>query len=132
MLAPSASGWPIVTVCPETHPLARLVESASAKPPPADPSAMDHASMDHASMGHGVSGGDGGHGGGDDSNSSAGQTKDCAFAGGVKFATGPIDAALLAAVIAFALLLGIAPIRPIFVSNRPYLRPPLRGPPVLV
>lgn len=111
MIAPSASGLPTVVVCPETHALARLAGLTSA----------DTHTVNHAAMGHGSE---------DNSTSSSSQAKDCAFGGTLKLATGPIDPELLVAAIVFALLLGLAPISPLLVNARPYLRPPLRGPPV--
>lgn len=124
MIAPSASGWLTVVVCPETNALSRLAAS-----PPADMHIVDHAvdhvvdhAVDHAAMGHGQEG--------DSGSSSAAKAKDCAFGGTLKLTTGPVDPELLVAAILFVLLLGLAPSRPIFVNARPYLRPPLRGPSV--
>ncbi|BDW82111.1 hypothetical protein MACH24_15490 [Erythrobacter sp. Dej080120_24] len=120
MIAPSASGWLSVVVCPETNALSRLAAS-----PPADMHTVDHAVdhvVDHAAMGHGQES--------DSGSTSAAKAKDCAFGGTLKLTTGPVDPELLVAAILFVLLLGLAPSRPIFVNARPYLRPPLRGPPV--
>jgi len=116
MIAPSASGWLTVVVCPETNALSRLAAS-----PPADMHIVDQA-VDHAAMGHGQES--------DSGSTSAAKAKDCAFGGTLKLTTGPVDPELLVAAILFVLLLGLAPSRPIFVNARPYLRPPLRGPPV--
>ncbi|KEO88408.1 hypothetical protein EH30_03235 [Erythrobacter sp. JL475] len=116
MIAPSASGWLTVVVCPETNALSRLAASA-----PVEMHAVDHA-VDHAAMGHGHES--------DSGSTSAAKAKDCAFGGTLKLTTGPVDPELLVAAILFVLLLGLAPSRPIFVNARPYLRPPLRGPPV--
>ncbi|MEM9501389.1 MAG: DUF2946 family protein [Pseudomonadota bacterium] len=113
MVAPAASGWLSVQICPETHPLARARVTDRA-------TAMDHAAMGHSAAAHAD---DGEHGEG------AGATQDCTFAGVTKLATGPVDAKLLAATFAFAVLLGVtfeAPLRLWPVRN---LRPPLRGPP---
>lgn len=119
MIAPSATGWPAVTVCPETHPLARLVSHASH-----EMAASKAASVDHAAMGHGP------HGPDEKGSSLSNQTQDCAFAGAQEQATGSIDPAVLAAALAFVLLLGLVPSSPITGSPRRYLRPPLRAPPV--
>lgn len=118
MIAPSASGWLTVVVCPETNALSRLVPSE----PAADMHVADMHAIDHAAMGHGHDSESG--------SSSAAKAKDCAFGGTLKLATGPIDPELLVAAILFVLMLGLAPRSPIFVNARPYLRPPLRGPPV--
>lgn len=53
----------------------------------------------------------------------------CAFSGLAKVATGGADLVLLAAAIAFILLVGTAPIRALPFRADAYLRPPLRGPP---
>ncbi len=53
----------------------------------------------------------------------------CAFSGLAKVATGGADPVLLAAAIAFILLVGTAPLRALPFRADPYLRPPLRGPP---
>lgn len=114
MIAPSASGWLSVVVCPETNGLSRLAASAP----------VEMHAVDHAAMGHGHES--------DSGSTSAAKAKDCAFGGTLKLTTGPVDPELLVAAILFVLLLGLAPSKPIFVSARPYLRPPLRGPPVSI
>ena len=116
MVAPSASGWLAVTPCPETHPLAQRASSAS----------MDHASMDHAHMSQSTLGHD--HEGG----SSSSANSPCAFAGVTKLATGPVEPTLVVAAIAFAMLLAVTAKPPFHIPRLVALRPPLRGPPVLV
>jgi hypothetical protein len=54
----------------------------------------------------------------------------CAFAGLGKAALGGADPLLLAAAIAFVLLLGLAPTRAPLRRAPAFLRPPLRGPPL--
>lgn len=107
MIETSSSGWPSIVICPDSHPLGRAAKINT-----------DHSMMDHASMGH------------SDGDSSAGiQSKDCAFAGINKLATGADDPVLLGLALAFALLLGLAPRTPIRLPRLSSLRPPLRGPP---
>lgn len=55
---------------------------------------------------------------------------DCAFSALGMSATAGADTALLAAALAFILMLGFAAVRPALAARVPYLRPPLRGPPV--
>lgn len=54
----------------------------------------------------------------------------CAFSGLGHAAIGGADPALLLAAIAFILLVGLAPLRAAIARDIPFLRPPLRGPPV--
>ncbi|MEO0062347.1 MAG: hypothetical protein RLZZ08_907 [Pseudomonadota bacterium] len=54
----------------------------------------------------------------------------CAFAGHGMAALGGADVLLLAAALAFILLLGLAPERVTPPARPAYLRPPLRGPPL--
>jgi hypothetical protein len=125
MIAPSASGWLTVVVCPETNALSRLAPAEpAADMHAADMHAADMHAVDHAAMGHGDDGESG--------SSSAAKAKDCAFGGTLKLTTGPVDPELLIAAILFVLMLGLAPRSPVFVNARPYLRPPLRGPPVRI
>jgi hypothetical protein len=56
----------------------------------------------------------------------------CAFAGLSALALGAIDAVLLAAALAFVALLALRPVRPRPARRVLYLRPPLRGPPILL
>lgn len=118
MIAPSATGWPVIVMCPQTHPLARLMALAAR-----DNGSATTTSVDHAAMGHGD----------DDSNPLAAQhNEDCAFSLALHLATGPIDSELLAALIAFILLLGLIAASRIVIRPSRYLRPPLRGPPVRI
>lgn len=121
MIAPSASGWLVVTPCPENHPLAQREPIVS----------MEHSPMDHAAMGHAhLSGGalDHDH----ENDASSGTSKPCASAGVTKLATGPVDPALFAAALACAMLLAVTAKPPFHLPRLVGLRPPLRGPPVLV
>ena len=107
MIETSYSGWPSIVICPDSHPLGRAPQINT-----------DHSMMDHASMGHG------------DGDSSVGsQSKDCAFAGITKLATGADDPVLLGLALAFVILLGLAPRTPFRLPRLSSLRPPLRGPP---
>jgi hypothetical protein len=55
----------------------------------------------------------------------------CAFAGHGMAALGGADVLLLAAALAFILLLGFAPERAMPPARQAHLRPPLRGPPLI-
>lgn len=55
----------------------------------------------------------------------------CAFSGLGQVALGGTDVVLLVAALAFILLRGLAPVLQLPVRRAPYLRPPLRGPPLL-
>ena len=54
----------------------------------------------------------------------------CAFSGLSAQALAGVDATLLVAAIAFVMAIGIRPVRPLVRARPPYLRPPLRGPPI--
>lgn len=118
MLAPSADGSIAVTACPTTNALARSL---------AERDALADDGIDHAAMGHVVEGSD------DDSDKGSGlasPSKDCAFSALASGATLP-DA------VGFDWLAAVesdltAPELQAF-ATRParYLRPPLRGPPLL-
>lgn len=56
----------------------------------------------------------------------------CAFAGLSALALGAVDAVLLAAALAFVALLALRPVRVRPAPRALYLRPPLRGPPILL
>lgn len=121
MIAPSDSGWLAVTPCPETHPLAQRTAQTAAKHGAADHAAMGHAHQAHSAMEHDH----------EDGKSSAANNP-CAFAGVTKLATGTVDPVLLVAAIAFAMLLAVAAKPAFHLPRLLSLRPPLRGPPVLV
>lgn len=55
----------------------------------------------------------------------------CGFAGLGHAMAGGADPLLLAGAIAFVLLLGLAPLRTLPLRKAPFLRPQLRGPPIL-
>ncbi len=57
------------------------------------------------------------------------KSEQCAFSGLAKLATFGADAALIAALLAFILVLGRAPVRRLSFGQIFHLRPPLRGPP---
>ena len=120
MIMATEGGLPSISVCPETHPLARAVAASRERHQMDDAMSMDHASMDHAAMGHGDDG---------DTSPSASSTGHCELAGVAKIALNSVDEALLAEEMAYAVLLGLKAIRPLALPQQPYLRPPLRGPP---
>ena len=135
MISATDGGLPTISVCPETHPLARAVAASREGHAAHDGMAMDHgdmdhasidhASMDHASMDHAAMG----HGDDGNTSPSAADNGHCALAGVAKIALHSIDENLLAGEVALAVLLGLKAIRPIALPAQPYLRPPLRGPP---
>jgi hypothetical protein len=63
--------------------------------------------------------------------SKADKSQPCAFSGLGHGALGGADPVLLAAELAFILLVGLAPLRALPARELPFLRPPLRGPPSL-
>jgi hypothetical protein len=68
---------------------------------------------------------------GGDHSEAADKSQPCAFAGLGHAALGGADPSLLAAALAFILLVGLAPLRAPPARDIPFLRPPLRGPPTL-
>jgi hypothetical protein len=68
---------------------------------------------------------------GSDHSEAADKSQPCAFAGLGHAALGGADPVLLAAALAFILLIGFAPLRAPPTRDIPFLRPPLRGPPSL-
>lgn len=120
MISATDSGLPTISVCPETHPLARAVAAAQERQEIHDNTAMDHAAMGHAAMGHA-----------DDEGTAPGTASDghCALASAAKLALHSADDAMVAAEMAYAVLLGLQAIRPLALRAPPHLRPPLRGPP---
>lgn len=68
---------------------------------------------------------------GSDHSEAAGKSQPCAFSGLGHAALGGTDPILLAAALAFILLVGFAPLRAPPARDIPFLRPPLRGPPSL-
>lgn len=68
---------------------------------------------------------------GSDHSDTADKSQPCAFSGLGHAALGGADPILLAAALAFILLVGLAPLRTPPARDIPFLRPPLRGPPSL-
>lgn len=68
---------------------------------------------------------------GGDHSEAADKSQPCAFSGLGHAALGGADPLLLAAALAFILLVGLAPLRAPSARDIPFLRPPLRGPPSL-
>jgi hypothetical protein len=64
-----------------------------------------------------------------DHSEAADKAQPCAFSGLGHAALGGADPLLLAAALAFILLVGLAPLRALPARDIPFLRPPLRGPP---
>lgn len=64
-----------------------------------------------------------------DHSGEAARADHCAFTGLSQAALGGTDPILLAAAIAFILVLGLTPVRAAPLARIPHLRPPLRGPP---
>ena len=69
---------------------------------------------------------------GDDHSEAASKATHCAFSGLGHSALGGADPLLLAAALAFILLLGLAPLPALPARDIPFLRPQLRGPPASV
>jgi hypothetical protein len=67
--------------------------------------------------------------GGGDHSDAADKAQPCAFSGLGHAALSGADPVLLAAALAFILLVGFAPLRAPPARDIPFLRPPLRGPP---
>lgn len=125
MIAPSGSHGIAVTLCPKSNPLAQLAQAGGASDPAAHHAGMDHASVDHAAMGHGSA---------DDPDEApaAGQPKfDCAFSALAGAATLPEALALETIAVAYTRALFAKPSAP-DIAPRPFVQPPLRGPPAFI
>jgi hypothetical protein len=70
-------------------------------------------------------------GAGSDHSEATDNGQPCAFSGLGHNALAGADPVLLAAALAFILLVGLAPLRALPARDIPFLRPPLRGPPIL-
>lgn len=121
MLAPTGTGYLAITPCPETNALYRAVLAH------ADRNAQSDGGIDHAAMGH--------TGGGADDPDQAPPTgvssgKDCAFSGLAAGATLP-DLPELGAQMAIDDDVTTPELRALAARAARYLRPPLRGPPLL-
>lgn len=106
MIAPSASGTITVTICSS-----------------ATPGAVQTMEMEMPGMQHGST---------PSHEDAAAKSDHCAFSGLGQFALGSADTLLLAALLAFILLLGTAPLAVPPARIRARLRPPLRGPPAFL
>lgn len=71
------------------------------------------------------------NGGSADQSEAADKANPCAFSGLGHAALSGADPVLLAAALAFILLVGLAPLRVLPARDLAFLRPPLRGPPAL-
>ena len=125
MISATDGGLPTISVCPETHPLVRVVAAAGERHETHDDMAMDHAAMGHAAMDHAAMG----HTDDDGTAPVTASDGHCALASAAKVALHSTDEALLAAEMAYAVLLGLKAIRPLALRAPLHLRPPLRGPP---
>lgn len=136
MLSPAPAHGAQITLCPQTHPLARAAAEKAADHSAAMAAmhaAMGHgpmadAAMDHASMGHTPASS------GDDTPAvSAGSpAQSCPFAGaGALAGLLPEDRPALAAPRAEPLAPPL-PLQPLRLAEPPRLRPPLRAPPALI
>lgn len=136
MVAPAAAHGVQITLCPQTHPLARAAAEQAADHNAAmaamhaamGHAAMGHAPMDHAAMGHAPASPDD-----ETPPSSAGSpAQSCPFAGaGALAGLLPEDGASLAVPRAEPLAPPL-PLQPLRLATPPRLRPPLRAPPALI
>lgn len=101
MIAPAAERFLTVTICSDATGLAQQMKIAL---PSKDAGKSDRAET-------------------------SAKSQHCAFAGLGHAALGGADPLLLAAAIAFILLIGLAPLAALPARALPFLRPPLRGPP---
>lgn len=141
MLSPAPAHGAQITLCPQTHPLARAAADKAADENaamaamhaamghgPMGDAGMDHASMGHAAMGHAPASPE------DDAPAaSAGSpAQSCPFAGaGALAGLLPEDRPALAARRAEPLAPPL-PLQPLRLAEPPRLRPPLRAPPALI
>lgn len=131
MLSPAPAHGAQVTLCPQTHPLARAAaeKASDAQAAMAEMhAAMGHAMIDHAAMGHGPASAD------DDAPASAAASagQSCAFAGAGGFAGLLPDHNALADALRAEPPVPPLPLQPLRLAAPPRLRPPLRGPPVQI
>ena len=135
MISATDGGLPTISVCPETHPLARAVAAVGERPETNEDTAMDHAAIDHAAMDHAAMGhavvnhAAMGHANDEGTAPATASNGHCALASVAKVALHSTDEALLAAEMAYAVFLGLKAIRPLALRAPPHLRPPLHGPP---
>lgn len=136
MIAPAAGHGAQITLCPQTHPLARAA-AEKAFDAEAEMAAMhaamghampDHGALDHAAMGHGpVSSDDAAP-----ASAAGSPAQSCAFAGaGALAGLLPDDAAFIAARQAEKPAPAL-PMQSLRLAEPQRLRPPLRAPPLLV
>jgi hypothetical protein len=136
MIAPVAGHGAQITLCPQTHPLARAA-AQKASDAQADMAAMHaamghampaHGMVDHAAMGHGPAAPDDGA----PAAAAGSPAQSCAFAGaGALAAVLPDDGTHITAQAAQSPAPPL-PLAPLRLAAPPHLRPPLRGPPALI
>jgi len=128
MIVPAQGFGAQITLCPQTHPLARTAGVKASAEIAAMHAAMGHGPVDHAAMGHTPASPDEPASG----SSTASSAQSCAFAGagalsglmpehGTDSARQTVEHALLP-----------VPLQTLRLPDRLRLRPPLRAPPVLV
>ena len=136
MIVPATEHGAQFILCPQSHPLARALSAQSDDQADTEMAAfhavmghgdMGHAVMDHAAMGHSGAPDDP-----DPAPSAAPVSQSCAFAGGGALAalladrTEALSARLVAPDLPPAVVVNLR------LAHPPHLRPPLRGPPVLI
>jgi hypothetical protein len=141
MVAPAQDHFASVILCPETHPLARAAAEREQTPPSALLAAIDHgahadhqhhdhhasaSSIDHAAMGHGVPSDDG-----DTPASAASNSGPCAFSG-LSLAGLLTERSYVPSAIPPPLPEQFALPQRFELVAPAHLRPPLRGPPLLI
>lgn len=119
MVAPTASQGIAVTLCPETHPLARAVAVAEGYAQPDDAASHAH----HAAMGHDTAPAH------DGEPATAATGTDCAFSALAFAGDIPAQPETSAAPLERAEA-ALIPLKAFAVAPSRHLRPPLRGPPV--
>lgn len=128
MIAPAQGHGVQITLCPQTHPLARAAGAKASAEMAAMHAAMGHGPVDHAAMGHMPASPDEPASG----SSTASTVQSCAFAGaGALAGLLPEHGADLTPPAAERALLPV-PLRTLRLPERPRLRPPLRAPPALI
>lgn len=128
MIAPAQGHGAQITLCPQTHPLARATAAKASAKMAAMHAAMGHGPVDHAAMVHTPASPDEPASG----SSTASTVQSCAFAGaGALAGLLPEHGADLTPQAAERAL-PPAPLQTLRLPERPRLRPPLRAPPALI
>lgn len=134
MVVPAPGHGAQITLCPQTHPLARALAAKATAEMQAMAAfhaamghgAMGHGAMDHAAMGHAPDDTD------DPASSAASAGQSCAFAGaGALAGLLPVRGEAIVPPAAQSVL-APAPLQPLRLVATSRLRPPLRAPPALI